>query len=236
MKRMVVGFLMLAAACSPAPTEPESAAPPAAAEPAAPAQAPPPVVLPAGDYTLDRSHSTVTFRVSHLGFSTFVATFDDIDASLKLDPANPSASSLSASVKPASLDLPAPPDGFLKDMLGESWFDAAKFPEITFVSTGIAVTGPDTAIVTGDLSMRGVTRPVTMDVVFNGGWEGIPPDPNARAGFSATGMLKRSDFGMSFGIPEPGSEMGVSDDVSFSIETEFSGPAWTQPVAPAPAQ
>lgn len=234
MKRILAVSLLALAACSPAPDAgPETAAPEA---PAVAAPAAEPVKLPAGEYRLDKSHASVTFTVSHLGFSTYTAGFDDIDATLNFDPASPAASRLSAVIRPASLDLPAPPEGFLNDMLGETWFNAAAFPEITFQSTSVIQTGPETADVAGDLTLRGITKPVTLAVVFNGGWEGIPPDPFARAGFSATGTLKRSDFGMAFGIPEPGSEMGVSDEVAFAIETEFTGPAWNPPAPSQAAQ
>lgn len=231
MKRILAASLLALAACSPAPEAP--AGPEAPPEPVAVAE---PVTLPAGEYRLDRSHATVTFRVNHLGFSTYAAGFDEVEATLNLDPANPAASSLTATIRPASLDLPTPPEGFLEEMLGETWFDAGAHPEMRFQSTSIVRTGPDTADVTGDFTLRGITKPVTLAVTFNGGWEGIPPDPFARAGFSATGALKRSDFGMTFGIPEPGSEMGVSDEVAFAIETEFTGPPWTPPAEPAPAQ
>jgi polyisoprenoid-binding protein YceI len=234
MKHLLAGLLILAGACSPVAETPEAPSPEAATPEVAPAVSAPPVVLPAGDYRLDKSHASVTFTVNHLGFSTYTAGFDDIDASLKLDPANPAAASLTATIKPASLDLPSPPEGFLKDMLGPTWFDAAAFPDVTFRSTAIVLTGPETADVTGDLTIKGITKPVTLAVVFNGGWEGIPPEPFARAGFSAKGALKRSDFGMLFGIPQPGTETGVSDEVAFDIETEFRGPAWNPPAEPAP--
>jgi polyisoprenoid-binding protein YceI len=79
--------------------------------------------------------------------------------------------------------------------------------------------------------MRGVTRPMTLEARFNGGYAGQQLDPNARIGFSARGTLKRSEFGISFGIPEPGSIMGVSDAVEVIVETEFTGPPWEK--APA---
>jgi polyisoprenoid-binding protein YceI len=65
-----------------------------------------------------------------------------------------------------------------------------------------------------------------MEATYNGGWPGIPQDPHARIGFSATGELSRTAFGMGFGVPAPGTTMGVGDAVSFEIEVEFSGPEW----------
>ncbi|MEO8115091.1 MAG: YceI family protein, partial [Phenylobacterium sp.] len=114
---------------------------------------------------------------------------------------------------------------------GKDWFDAAKYPQITFRSTKVQVTGPNTAKVTGDLTLHGVTKPVTLDATFNGGWAPSAFD-GARAGFSAQGSFKRSDFGMGNGVPAPGATLGVSDEVQVTIETEFH---MGGPVAPAPA-
>lgn len=185
--------------------------------------------IPAGYYTVDPSHSTLTFELSHLGFSSFVGMFDEFDATLTLDPGDPGQSQVEATIELASLDIPSPPDGFLDDLLGGDWLNAGEQPQMTFRSTRVEPTGEYSARMTGDLSLNGVTAPVTMDVVFNGGWEGIPPDPNARVGFSAVGSLNRSNFDVANGIPEPGSTMGVSDAVQFRIETEFTGP----PMQPA---
>ena len=81
--------------------------------------------------------------------------------------------------------------------------------------------------------MHGATRPVVLEASYNGGYIGHPMDPHARIGFSAHGTLKRSEFGIDFGIPQPGSTMGVSDAVDFTIEAEFSGPAWKAPASGA---
>lgn len=186
-----------------------------------------PTELPAGMYTLDVSHGSVMFRVNHIGFSTFPAYFADIDATLEFDPANPEAMSVSATIDPASITTLSDTDAynFTDDLRGEAWFDVAQFPEITFQSTDVALTGPLSADVTGDLSLHGHTVPVTMAVTFNGGYASHPYDPGgSRIGFSATGSLSRSDFGMDYGVPAEGSQMGVGDSVEFSIETEFLRP------------
>jgi len=185
---------------------------------------------PAGAYRLDRSHADLTFRVNHIGFSMYTGRFTDFDATLQFDPANPSAMRLEASVDVASLTLPAPPEGFVAEMLGPHWFDAAQFPTMTFRSTAVEPTGANTARVTGDLTLHGVTKPVTLDVTFNGGYAGHPMDPNGRIGFSARGSLRRSEFGIAYGVPPEGSTMGVGDAVEIVIETEFTGP----PMAAAP--
>jgi len=196
------------------------------AMPAAAETAPGVSGLPAGDYRSDPSHTSLTFEVSHMGFSHYTARFTKIDAQMSLDPAHPEAAKLTATIDPQSLDLNAPPPGFHDELMGKGWFEAAAFPKMTFVSTQVVLTGDATADVTGDLSLHGMTRPVVLHVRFNGGYPGMPVyDPHARIGFSATGSLKRSDFGISFGIPQPGSDMGVGDQVDFRIETEFTGPA-----------
>lgn len=210
-------------ACSPAP----KATPPAAESASVSATAAPSIEgIPAGDYKTDPTHTALTFTVSHLGYSHYTAQFNTIDARLKLDPAHPEQAALTVEIDPLSLDLPTPPKGFHDELMSKSWFDAKAFPKITFVSNKVETTGANTAKVTGDLTLHGVTKPVTFDVTFNGGYAGMAGyDPNARIGFSATGSLKRSDFGIAYGIPAPGTTMGVSDAVDFRIETEMTGPA-----------
>ncbi|MEQ9259091.1 MAG: YceI family protein [Roseovarius sp.] len=184
--------------------------------------------LPAGTYRLDPSHSSLRFSVSHLGFSDYQMSFDSFDAELELDPADPGAARLRVTVDPASLDVPSPPEGFLAQLLGESWLDVVAYPEITFVSDRVRPSGENAAEVDGTLTLLGVARPVTLDVAFNGGYDAHPFEPNARVGFSAQTVFSRSDFGMSLGVPAPGSTMGVGDEVRVEIETEFTGPALAQ--------
>ena len=86
--------------------------------------------------------------------------------------------------------------------------------------------------ISGTLTLHGVTRPLVLTATFNGGYPGVPNmDPQARIGFSAHGSFKRSDFGMAFGIPAPGTMIGVGDLIDFSIETEFTGPPLAAPAA-----
>jgi polyisoprenoid-binding protein YceI len=169
-----------------------------------------------------------------LGYSHFTARFERWDAALQLDPAAPENSQISVSIDPRSIASDNPPDGFIDIMRGAEFLDAARFPEITFRSTRIERTGPNTANITGDLTLHGVTRPVTLEARFNGGYEGMHLDPHARVGFSAHGTFNRADFGMAMGIPAPGTNVGVSDAVDVIIETEFNGPDWTAPPASAP--
>jgi polyisoprenoid-binding protein YceI len=195
------------------------------------APAPSPAIakdIPAGDYKLDPSHASLIFRVDHLGFSNYTARFKRFDAQLqKFDPNDLTAASLEVSVDPRSIETDFPDPGtldFNAMLQSEQWLNAAQFPEIKYRSTSIALTGSNALRVNGDLTFRGVTKPVVLDAEFNGGYAGHPMDPNARIGFSARGTLQRSQFGMGYGIPAPGTTMGVSDAVEFIIEVEFSGP------------
>ena len=116
--------------------------------------------------------------------------------------------------------------------IAKAFLDAAGFPAITFKSTKVEPTGANTANVTGDLTLHGVTKPVVLAVTFNGGYAPNAYD-GARIGFSAKGAFRRSDFGVGAGLPAPGSNMGVGDQVNVIIETEFG---MGKPTAPAPAQ
>lgn len=231
MKQWVIVVALLGlAACTqqnqPSQAQEQTPAPqPAAAAP--PANVAPDV--PAGAYTLDKAHASLLFRVDHLGFSNYTARFKRFDAKLQFDPANLAQSSVTATVDTASLetDYPEPTKhDFNGQLTSEQWLSGAKFPQMTYQSTKVEVTGPNTVRIHGDLTLRGVTRPVVLEARFNGGYPGMDLDPNARIGFSAHGSLKRSEFGMGFGIPAPGSKFGVSDEVQIVIETEFNGPPW----------
>ena len=182
--------------------------------------------LPAGSYTLDKAHASLIFRVNHLGFSHWTARFTSFDAQLQFDPAKPAADRVVVTIDPASLTPDNPPPGFVTALRGAQWLDAGQFPQITFKSTRVEAVGKDGLRITGDMTLHGTTKPVVLDATFNGGYVGHPMDPHARIGFSAHGTLKRSEFGIAYGIPQPGSTMGVSDAVEFTIEAEFSGPAW----------
>lgn len=180
--------------------------------------------LPAGDYSIDTAHTTVLFEADHLGFSRYVGSFAAIGGRLALDPADPARAELSVTIEVSSVVIPPPPEGFLATLLGPDWLDAGAHPRITYRSTAIEMLGPALARVTGDLAFRGVTRPVTMLVSFNGGYASHPYEPRARIGFSAAGTLSRSAFGLDAGVPPPGSNIGVADTVRFRIETELNGP------------
>jgi polyisoprenoid-binding protein YceI len=205
------------AACAPKNESAQTPTPPAAAAVDAPK-------VPAGEYTLDKMHASLLFRVNHLGFSNYTASFERFEVALHFDPANLSASSVNVTIDPTSLRLINPPAGFTDELLNAQWLDAKQFPTITYRSTKVEATTANNLRITGDLTLHGVTHPVVLDAVFNGGYAGHPMDPHARIGFSAQGTLKRSEFGVAYGVPAPGSTMGVSDDVDVIIEAELSGP------------
>jgi polyisoprenoid-binding protein YceI len=186
----------------------------------APVQAP----VPAGAYSLDKAHTSLVFRVNHLGFSSFTGRFTRYDAKLAFDPAKPADSSVNVTIDPASISSDNAPDGFLEVLTGEQFLNAAKYPEMKFTSRSVEV-GKDGALrIRGELTVHGVTKPLTLEARYNGGYAGHQYEPNARIGFSARGTFKRSDFGVSMGIPSASMPWGVGDEIEVQLETEFSGP------------
>jgi len=171
-----------------------------------------PAKLPAGAYRLDPEHASLLFKLDHFGFSELVGRFDRFQASLDFDPKQPQAAHLTVLVDPASIDLNLPK--FENDLRGPDWFDVAKFPQARFESRTIAVTGEKTGQVTGDLTLHGVTAPVTLDVTFNGGADSLLTG-RYTLGFAATGTLKRSTFGLGAYAP------AVGDQVTLEIHAEF---------------
>lgn len=208
------------AGCS-RPADQAAKAPAAAAGPIAPKPTP----APAGLYKLDRAHTSLTFRVDHIGMSHFTARFTKLDGTLQFDPAHPENSVVKVDIDPASVQADYADETFDFDTVlrSKEMLDTAQFPKMGFVSTRVELTGPDTARVTGDLTFRGVTRPVVLETKFNNGYAPNSMDPEgARIGFSAHGTLSRTAFGFGYGVPPKGSTMGVGDEVEVIIETEFT--------------
>jgi polyisoprenoid-binding protein YceI len=201
-----------------------------AAESAAPPAMPPMAAPPAGQYQLDKSHASLLLRVSHLGFSTYTTRFSRFDAELTFDPNNIPASKVVTTIDTSSLELDAAPPICFDIVKGPKMLDTAKFPKIVFRSEKVRMTGAKSMEITGTLDLLGVTRPLVLTGTYNGGYPGMPKmDPHARIGFSAHGSFKRSDFGMTYGVPAPGTTMGVGDLIDFSIEAEFTGPPLPTP-------
>ncbi len=220
MRRLIFPLAAAAlTACSP------KAQPVARVDPVAATTASPPADAPAGDYGMDLSHTSLNFRISHLGLSHYTARFTGIGGRLTFDPAQPAKQAVTATIDAGSLqtNYPTPAELDFDSLIEKEFLQAAKYPQITFVSTKVEPTGPRTARVTGDLSLHGVTRPVTLEATFNGGYKAGQMDPSgARIGFSAHGTFKRSDFGIAYGLPAPGTTMGVGDEVEVTIESEFT--------------
>lgn len=174
---------------------------------------PNPAEVRAGAYQLDSSHGNVTWSVSHMGFSTYTGQFVNVEAELVLDPANPAASTLTASIP--LTDVLTGSAGLTQHLQTADFFDTANHPVATFRSTHIAIDSedPTEADVTGQLTLRGVTRSVTMEVDFNQAGEIMG---GYRVGFDGELTIRRSDFGIDYGIP-----MGLGDEVELHIEGEF---------------
>jgi polyisoprenoid-binding protein YceI len=201
-----------------------------------PEPAPAPTVeAPSGEYTADPSHTTVTVRVNHLGLSQYTLRFNDVTGALNFNADDPTQSSVQATVNIASLDTPFSGDrDFDAELQNSEWLDAATFPTATFTSTSVESTGPATARVTGDITIRGVTQPITLDVTYNGSYAQHPfGAPISLIGFSARGEIARSVFGVSQYVPSDGSTQGISDTVEIVIEAEFTRPVEQPAAAPA---
>ena len=222
--RLASAFVLLSALAAPALAEdaaplagppaadvaaPAAGAPPAATDaPAAPAIDP---EAPAGDYVLDQEHSAIVFSYDHLGSSTSRGTIRGVSGTITLDPAAPANSKVDiafplSAIQTVSRQLD-------EQLFGPDLFDgAAPATAVTFTSTAVEPTGPDTARVTGDLLLNDVTAPVTLDVTLRRlGKHPMTGQPSA--GFDITGTLNRSDFGLGAFAPAIGDEVGLEISV-----------------------
>jgi len=166
----------------------------------------------ADTFTLDPAHTQTIFAVNHLGYSTVTGNFHDLKGALVLDQEHPEKSTIAVTIGTATVDtgLAIRDD----DLRSKTFFNAAQFPTMEFKSVAVKQTGDKTADVQGELTLLGVTKPVTMKVTFNR----MAPDQlrkNATvAGFTATTVVKRSEFGMTAYVPY------VGDDVAVTINFE----------------
>lgn len=171
-----------------------------------------PAQVKAGIYQLDPAHGKITWSVDHLGFSTYTGQFSHVTATLSLKPGDPPQSRLTASVDMNSIGTLNP--ALDKVLKSATFFDVAKYPTATFVSTRILRTGKTTANVDGKLTLHGVTRPVILKIRFNRA--GIMPiEKTYVAGFDGTATINRSDFG----INAYGGFLG--DAIPLQLEGEF---------------
>ena len=168
--------------------------------------------LRAGDYTLDPDHAYLLFRIEHLGLSMVVGRFDEVDATLDFDPDDLAALRLDGVVDTASIDLD---DADLERRLqGDEWLDTTAYPEARFTTTSVVPGEGGAFLVTGDFTLRGVTRPLELEGRFNGGADNILTG-RYTLGFAASGSLSRSDYG----IDSLGALVG--DEVGIEIHAEF---------------
>lgn len=193
----------------------------AAAMLAAPASAQSAAQAPAATYVVDKPHSSIQWKGLHQGLSWYVARFTDFDITVDFNPADVSKSKVTASIDPRSVETdyektrPANRnDDFNAELAtGERFFNAGKFPKITFASTAISKTGENTGKMTGNLTFLGVTKPVTLDVTYIGNRNDARLQKH-KIGFQATGTIDKTDFGMSSG----GS---IANDVKIEINAEL---------------
>ncbi len=180
----------------------------------------------AGLYKSDPRHAYITFSYDHQGYSRPWLRWRKWSGDLNWNPAAPEQSTITATIDATSADSGV--DAFDEHLRSPDFFDVANHPAITFASTGLSLNGPASGVMTGNLTIKGVTKPVTLDVMINKAAD----DAFAKGyklGFSGKGAVKRSDFGVDKYTPF------VGDDVTVLIEAEFVLPK-EQPVEVAPAQ
>ncbi len=164
----------------------------------------------ADTYTVDASHTNILMSVSHLGFSNMVLEALQPVGTITFDQEDPTNSAVHITLKSEHID--GDDEKFNAHLQSADFFNVAIYPEITFKSTDVKVTGDNTGVVTGDLSLLGVTKPVSLDVTFNKA--GVNAFSQAETvGFTATGTLKRSDFGMGYGLPAVGDEIALNINI-----------------------
>ena len=167
---------------------------------------------PAGEYIVDKAHASVTWRVAHMGLSQYTARFDVMRGSLNLVPAAPAASRVEFTIDAKSVNTGIVP--FDKKLQGSDYFDADKNGTITFKSTGIDAIAGGKFKLQGDLTFRGITKPMSWDATFNGGQYSKFMQAH-QLGFSAKGIVKRSNWDLKTYLDL------IGDDVEVIIEVEF---------------
>jgi polyisoprenoid-binding protein YceI len=164
----------------------------------------------ADTYQIDAVHSSVLFKVRHLNVTDFYGRFDDVAGTVTLDPANSADSSITLEIKTDSIDTHNGKRD--QDLKGPDYFNVKQFPTIAFKSTKVETAGGDAFKVTGNLTFRGVTKPLSIELTKTG--EGPGMKGEYRAGGATQFTIKRSDFGMSY-LPNV-----IGDDVTLIISLE----------------
>jgi polyisoprenoid-binding protein YceI len=157
-----------------------------------------PALLQAADYVIDteKAHAFIQFRIKHLGYSWLLGRFNDFDGTFSYDEANPAASKVEVTIRTASIDSNhAERD---KHLRGKEFLEVDKFPQATFVSTGFTENDDKTAVLTGNLTLHGVTHPVSIAVKHIG--HGPDPWGGKRRGFEGTTSLKLADYNIDFDL------------------------------------
>ncbi len=163
------------------------------------------------DYKIDPTHTATVFSWNHFGFSTPSANFTDIQGTIKVDNAKPANSSVEVTIPLSSVNTNVV--ALDKEFQEEAWFNAAKYPNITFKSTKVETKDKKHFNITGDLTVKGVTKPVVLDAVLNK--QGEHPMAKVPAiGFNATTSFNRSAFGIGNYVPN------VGDKITVNITTE----------------
>lgn len=165
-----------------------------------------------GRYAVDPDHTQVTWSVDHMGITPLTGMFGRMSGTLELDPKTPDAAKVEIVLPVAGLVVTS--EEFGKHLASPDFFDAAKFPEARFRSTKVTASGDD-ATIDGELTLHGVTRPVTLSATFFGA--GLNPmNKQENVGFTASATLKRSEFGLGYGVPV------VSDEVKLTLVGAFA--------------
>jgi polyisoprenoid-binding protein YceI len=168
-------------------------------------------------WTLDPSHTVAHFSAKHMMITTVRGTLAVTGGKIDFDPANPAAASVEATIDATTIASGDPNrDGHLKS---PDFLDVATFPTITFKSNGVESAGENKARVTGDLTIRNVTRPVTMDVEFLGVGKN-PFDQTERAGFEASATINREDFGLNWNVALEAGGWLVGKEIKLNLEVE----------------
>lgn len=165
----------------------------------------------AGSYKVDTGHTQVLWTLNHMGISALSGAFGASGGSLELDPNNLSAAKVSVTFNVADMSTTTP--AFTKHLSSPDFFDVAKFPTATFVSTAVRASG-SSAQITGNLTIKGITKPVTFEAKFYGAGTN-PVTKKLNVGFSATTSIKRGDFGVGAYAP------AVADQVDLQINGAF---------------
>ena len=169
-------------------------------------------------WTLDPAHSEVNFKVKHLMITNVTGTFKDYDLKVTSADENLQSPTISFTAKTASIDTGSEQRD--QHLRSADFFDAENYPELTFAGNGYEKQGDDTYTLTGDLTIRNITKPVKLDVEFGG----LMKDPwgNIKAGFSVTGKINRKDWDLNWNAALEAGGMLVSDDVRISCEIQLS--------------